>query len=74
MRTLIAFLALFGLAGALAAQDLKSVEKSLTQALRESNRKGVESAASLLPIHPGLARYMREKRVWDAKWDSRIAK
>jgi len=37
-------------------------------------RRGVEAAASLVPIHPGLAKYMREKKVWDAKWDSRIAK
>jgi hypothetical protein len=37
-------------------------------------RLGVTSAANLLPIHPGLAKYMREKGVWDAKWDSRIAK
>jgi hypothetical protein len=27
-----------------------------------------------VPIHPGLARYMREKGVWDAKWDSKIGK
>ena len=25
-------------------------------------------------IHPGLAKWMREKGVWDAKWDSKIAK
>lgn len=37
-------------------------------------RRGVEAAADLVPIHPGLARYMRETGVWDAKWDSRIAK
>lgn len=37
-------------------------------------RRGVEAAASLVPIHPGLAKYMREKGVWDAKWDSRIAR
>lgn len=37
-------------------------------------RRGVEAAAALVPIHPGLARYMREKGVWDAKWDSRVAK
>jgi TRAP-type uncharacterized transport system substrate-binding protein len=35
---------------------------------------GVTSAANLLPIHPGLAKYMREKGVWDAKWNARIAK
>lgn len=37
-------------------------------------RRGVAAAADLVPIHPGLAKYMREKGVWDAKWDSRIAK
>ena len=37
-------------------------------------RRGVTAAADLVPIHPGLAKYMREKGVWDAKWDSRIAK
>lgn len=37
-------------------------------------RRGVTAAADLVPIHPGLARYMRERGVWDAKWDARVAK
>jgi TRAP-type uncharacterized transport system substrate-binding protein len=37
-------------------------------------RQGVESAVDLVPVHPGLARYMRERGVWDSRWDSRIAK
>jgi len=37
-------------------------------------RQGVESAVNLVPIHPGLAKYMRERGVWDSKWDGRIAK
>ena len=37
-------------------------------------RRGVQSSWDLVPIHPGLAKYMREKGVWDSKWDSRIAK
>jgi hypothetical protein len=48
MRTLIGVLALLGASGALAAQDLKPVEKALSQALKENNRKGVESAAAQL--------------------------
>ena len=36
-------------------------------------RRGVESSVEFVPIHPGLARYMREKGVWDAKWDSKVA-
>ena len=31
-------------------------------------------AANLVPIHPGLAKYMREKGVWESKWDARVAK
>ena len=37
-------------------------------------RRGVTAAANFVPIHPGLAKYMREKGVWDAKWDARVAK
>jgi hypothetical protein len=37
-------------------------------------RLGVASSVNLVPIHPGLAKYMREKGVWDAKWDARVAK
>jgi len=37
-------------------------------------RKGVESSINFVPIHPGLAKYMRERKVWDSKWDARIAK
>lgn len=37
-------------------------------------RLGVESALDFVPIHPGLAKYMRERNVWDSKWDGRIAK
>jgi TRAP transporter TAXI family solute receptor len=35
--------------------------------------RGVEAAVDLVPIHPGLARYMREKGVWKPDWDSRVA-
>jgi uncharacterized protein len=37
-------------------------------------RRGVMSSVDLVPVHPGLAKYMREKGVWDAKWDARVAK
>jgi TRAP transporter TAXI family solute receptor len=67
-------------------QMLKVVEKNVAQLAKSDGsyvqlvkdmaafqRRGVESSANLVPIHPGLAKYMREKGVWDAKWDSRIA-
>jgi uncharacterized protein len=37
-------------------------------------RDGVESAVNDVLVHPGLARYMKERGVWDSKWDNRIAK
>jgi TRAP transporter TAXI family solute receptor len=68
-------------------QMLKVVEKNLPDLVKADpsyaqigkdmagfQKLGVTSAASFLPIHPGLAKYMREKGVWDAKWDARIAK
>jgi TRAP-type uncharacterized transport system substrate-binding protein len=68
-------------------QMLKVVEKNLSELVKADpgyaqiardmpgfQKLGVTSAADLLPIHPGLAKYMREKGVWDPKWDARIAK
>ena len=68
-------------------QMLKVVEKNLSDLVKADasyaqiakdmpgfQRRGVAAAANLVPIHPGLAKYMREKGVWDAKWDARIAK
>ena len=57
--------------------ELAKADKGFSQIAKDMpgfQRLGVTSAANLLPIHPGLAKYMREKGVWDAKWDSRIAK
>ena len=36
--------------------------------------RGVESSIAFVPIHPGLAKWMKERGVWNSKWDSRIAK
>jgi len=35
---------------------------------------GVSSSIDFVPVHPGLARYMRENGVWKAEWDGRVAK
>jgi uncharacterized protein len=37
-------------------------------------KSGVESAVGDVLVHPGLARYMKERGVWDAKWDKRVGK
>jgi TRAP-type uncharacterized transport system substrate-binding protein len=42
--------------------------------MAEMQRRGVASSVEFVPIHPGLAKYMREKGVWDSKWDNRIAR
>jgi hypothetical protein len=57
--------------------DLVSQDPSFEQVHKDMvgmQRKGVLSSVDLVPIHPGLARYMKEKGVWDPKWDARIAK
>ena len=56
----------------LAKADLSFAQ--IAQDMPGFQRRGVTAAADLVPIHPGLAKYMREKGVWDAKWDARIAK
>jgi len=59
------------------AAELAKADGSYSQIAKNMpgmQRLGVASAADLVPIHPGLAKYMREKGVWDAKWDARIAK
>jgi uncharacterized protein len=56
---------------------LAKTDKAFSQIAKDMpgfQRRGVTSAANLVPIHPGLAKYMREKGVWDTKWDARVAK
>jgi hypothetical protein len=59
------------------AAQLAQADASFAQIAKDMpgfQRKGVASSVDFVPIHPGLAKYMREKGVWDAKWDARIAK
>jgi TRAP transporter TAXI family solute receptor len=59
------------------ADELVKADKSFTQIkdnMADMQRRGVASSIDFVPVHPGLAKYMREKGVWDSKWDSRIAK
>lgn len=57
--------------------ELAQADKAFKQIRKDMprmQRRGVEAAVDLVPVHPGLAKYMRERGVWDAKWDSRIAR
>jgi TRAP transporter TAXI family solute receptor len=59
------------------AAELAKIDPTFTQIAKDMKGfqvLGVESSLDLVPIHPGLAKWMREKGVWNAKWDSRIAK
>ena len=59
------------------AGELAQADGSFAQIAKDMpgmQRLGVNSSADLVPIHPGLAKYMREKGVWNAKWDARVAK
>jgi TRAP-type uncharacterized transport system substrate-binding protein len=59
------------------AAELAKVDAGFAQIAKDMprmQRLGVNSSADLVPIHPGLAKYMREKGVWDAKWDAKVAK
>jgi hypothetical protein len=58
------------------AAELAKVDPTFTQIAKDMKgfqARGVTSSVDLVPIHPGLAKWMREKGVWDAKWDSKIA-
>ena len=36
-------------------------------------KSALEQTWDLVPIHPGLAKFLKEKGVWDKKWDSKVA-
>jgi uncharacterized protein len=59
------------------AAELAKVDPGFAQIAKDMpglQRRGVTSSVDYVPVHPGLAKYMREKGVWDKKWDARIAK
>jgi len=60
------------------ADELATLDPSFRQIsggkMAEFQKEALQSTWTLAPIHPGLARYLKEKGVWDAKWDTRIAK
>jgi hypothetical protein len=59
------------------AADLAKIDPTFAQIaadMKGFQKRGVESSWELVPIHPGLAKWMREQGVWDANWDSKVAK
>jgi hypothetical protein len=41
--------------------------------LAEFQAMALEQTWDLIPIHPGLARFLKEKGKWNPKWDSKVA-
>jgi len=37
-------------------------------------KQALEATWNLVPIHPGLAKYLKAKGLWDSKWDGNVAK
>ena len=40
---------------------------------RHFQKQALEQTWDLVPIHPGLAKFLKEKGMWDKKWDSKVA-
>src|SRR5262245_6147801 len=58
------------------AAEIAQADPGLTQIAKDMKgfqARGVEASVEFVPIHPGLAKWMKEKGVWNSKWDSRIA-
>jgi len=42
--------------------------------MAEFQKQALETTWKLVPIHPGLVKYLKEKGMWDSKWDANVAK
>jgi TRAP-type uncharacterized transport system substrate-binding protein len=59
------------------AEALKKADGAFAQVAADMigmQKRGIQSSVDLVEIHPGLAKYMKEKGAWDPEWDARIAK
>ena len=58
------------------AQELAQSDagfNQLAEDMLELQRRGIASVPDSVRIHPGLARFLRERNAWDGAWDGRIA-
>lgn len=60
------------------ADELAKLDPSFSQIaggnMASFQKAALESTSDIVPIHPGLVKYMKEKKMWDASWDAHIAK
>jgi TRAP-type uncharacterized transport system substrate-binding protein len=59
------------------ADELAKLDPSFEQigggAMAKFQKQALETTAELVPIHPGLAKFLKAKGLWDSKWDSKVA-
>jgi TRAP transporter TAXI family solute receptor len=59
------------------ADELAKLDPSFRQIgggkMAEFQHTALESTWKLVPIHPGLAKYLKAKNMWDSKWDGKVA-
>jgi len=60
------------------ADELGRLDPSFRQIaggkMAEFQKRALNSTWALVPIHPGLAKFLKQKGMWNAEWDSRIAR
>jgi len=60
------------------ADELAKLDPSFRQIsgghMAAFEKRALESTWNLVPIHPGLEKYMKARGVWESKWDSNVAK
>jgi TRAP-type uncharacterized transport system substrate-binding protein len=58
------------------ADELAKLDPSFRQIgggkMAAFQKQALETTADLVPIHPGLAKYLKAKGMWDSKWDSHV--
>ena len=59
------------------ADELAKLDPDFAQVaggkLAEFQTKALAQTWDLIPIHPGLAKFLKEKGKWNSKWDSKVA-
>jgi len=53
--------------------DADSGYRQLAADMVELQRRGIQASPESTGIHPGLARFLRERDAWDEAWDARVA-
>ena len=56
------------------AQQVPDLGQVAHGKLAEFQTEALAHTWNVVPIHPGLARFLKEKGAWQAKWDSQVAK